>query len=344
MKTSEQEESVEELGPDPSRPSDNGSRVTTAQASQSLDTEQSGSSKPRENEVNLSPLARRATGPRTPAGKERSKQNAHKHGIFSKVVLLKDEPRSQFDSLLRGLQENLQPEGTLEEVLVEKLATLLWRHRRVMIAETAEIRKGVEFLDWEEKQRQEEQARTVLGLDPHFQCGLTHVVQNPQILQRCMDLLDSLKSRVKKDGFDAERDKETLIRLYGPYTEDYGRQSLFVQYGIWMMYAAEHPAEERQGTIYFSPGECVHIFLEAIEKEKRRLVRLNRATASIEAGKMHLEALRGNVPDAPELDRLLRYEASLERSFDRTLSQLERLQRMRAGQPVLPELKVRVSG
>ncbi len=49
------------------------------------------------------------------------------------------------------------------------------------------------------------------------------------------------------------------------------------------------------------------------------------------------------LPKAPELDRLLRYEASLERSFDRTLSQLERLQRMRAGQAVPPELKVRLS-
>jgi hypothetical protein len=36
-------------------------------------------------------------------------------------------------------------------------------------------------------------------------------------------------------------------------------------------------------------------------------------------------------PDAPAFDRLLRYEASLERSFDRTLGQLERLQRMRLG-------------
>jgi hypothetical protein len=43
-----------------------------------------------------------------------------------------------------------------------------------------------------------------------------------------------------------------------------------------------------------------------------------------------------------ELDRLLRYEASLDRSFDRTLSQLERLQRMRLGQPVpvLPKVEV----
>ncbi len=46
----------------------------------------------------------------------------------------------------------------------------------------------------------------------------------------------------------------------------------------------------------------------------------------------------GGVPDARVLDRLLRYEASLDRSFERTLSQLERLQRMRLGQPILPKL------
>jgi hypothetical protein len=39
------------------------------------------------------------------------------------------------------------------------------------------------------------------------------------------------------------------------------------------------------------------------------------------------------IPNAPELDRLLRYAASLERSFDRTLNQLLDLQRMRLGQP-----------
>ncbi len=64
----------------------------------------------------------------------------------------------------------------------------------------------------------------------------------------------------------------------------------------------------------------------------------------MEAEKTQLEMRRGNIPEGHGLDRLLRYEASLERSFDRTLSQLERLQRVRAGQPVLPELKVRVSG
>ncbi|MFY9584304.1 MAG: hypothetical protein WAR21_07430 [Candidatus Acidiferrales bacterium] len=44
---------------------------------------------------------------------------------------------------------------------------------------------------------------------------------------------------------------------------------------------------------------------------------------------------------SPEL--LLRYETSLERQFDRILTQLERLQRMRLGQPVPPPVKVELS-
>jgi hypothetical protein len=55
---------------------------------------------------------------------------------------------------------------------------------------------------------------------------------------------------------------------------------------------------------------------------------------------MKLEAVSQHVPLTPQFDHLLRYEASLERNFDRTLSQLERVQRMRLGQPVLPKLEV----
>jgi len=43
------------------------------------------------------------------------------------------------------------------------------------------------------------------------------------------------------------------------------------------------------------------------------------------------------------IDRLLHYEASLERVFDRTLNQLVHLQRMRKGQPVSLPLNVNVS-
>lgn len=86
--------------------------------------------------------AHKRGGPRTQVGKQKSCQNAVKHGVFSKLFLLKGESRSEFDSLLAGLRACYQPEGMLEEALVEKLAVLMWRQRRLLIAESVEIWKA----------------------------------------------------------------------------------------------------------------------------------------------------------------------------------------------------------
>ena len=83
--------------------------------------------------------------------------------------------------------------------------------------------------------------------------------------------------------------------------------------------------------------------LNGIDGEIRHLKRYQKSRASIESDRTKLEILRRNVPDPSRLDRLLRYEASLERAFDRALNQLERLQRMRLGQPVTPRIDVNVS-
>lgn len=72
-------------------------------------------------------IARSGTGPRTHDGKQRSKINAITHGIFSSVVILKGESRSEFEALLDDLRNDFQPAGRLEETLVEKLAVLLWK-------------------------------------------------------------------------------------------------------------------------------------------------------------------------------------------------------------------------
>lgn len=78
-------------------------------------------------------------------------------------------------------------------------------------------------------------------------------------------------------------------------------------------------------------------------EEIRRLKRDQKARASVQTARTQLEIVCRNVPDGPGLDRLLRYEAHLSREFDRTLAQLERLQRMRLGQPVPPKLEVQHS-
>lgn len=91
-------------------------------------------------------LARNAGGPRTANGKERSKKNAVKHGLLSRTLLLKDEPRAEFDYLLTELHNDRQPVGMLEIVLVDKLAAIVWRYRRLLIAERQQFEKVKDFI------------------------------------------------------------------------------------------------------------------------------------------------------------------------------------------------------
>jgi hypothetical protein len=82
-------------------------------------------------------------GPRTRQGKEKSKRNALKDGIFSTVAVIEGESRADFENLLDGLREYFLPVGALEEILVEKLAVLFWRERRLLIADgKADIRNN----------------------------------------------------------------------------------------------------------------------------------------------------------------------------------------------------------
>ena len=84
-------------------------------------------------------------GPRTPQGKRRARYNALKHGILSNAVLEDRESKAEYDRLLKGFIDYFQPEGALEEMLVEKLATLFWRYRRLLRSETVEIADSLEL-------------------------------------------------------------------------------------------------------------------------------------------------------------------------------------------------------
>ena len=88
-------------------------------------------------------------GPRTAKGKAVASRNALKHGIFSSVLLLTSDSRESYDSLLSGLWEHFKPEGMIEEVLVEKLAVMIWRYRRLIATEKAEIKQGANLLEGE---------------------------------------------------------------------------------------------------------------------------------------------------------------------------------------------------
>ena len=72
--------------------------------------------------------------------------NALRHGVLSGYAVLPWEDRSEYDSLLSALVAEHAPQGPTEEHLVEELAGIIWRKRRLRMAEAAiyreKLRKG----------------------------------------------------------------------------------------------------------------------------------------------------------------------------------------------------------
>lgn len=83
--------------------------------------------------------ARKSTGPRTVEGKAKSASNALNHGMLSKDLLLPGEDVADWSVLLDRLMSELAPVGTLEQLLVERIAVAVWRQRRLVRVETARI-------------------------------------------------------------------------------------------------------------------------------------------------------------------------------------------------------------
>lgn len=78
----------------------------------------------------------RSRGPVTPEGKQRSSQNAVRHGLFARCVLLKNEDPKAFEALTREFAARFGNLTALESGMVEELVACQWRIRRAWAAET----------------------------------------------------------------------------------------------------------------------------------------------------------------------------------------------------------------
>src|SRR6267142_5174685 len=59
------------------------------------------------------------------------KPNALKHGAFSGIELLPWEDANEYEELHRGLKEEFDPNGPLQEDCVNTILSCMWRKRRV---------------------------------------------------------------------------------------------------------------------------------------------------------------------------------------------------------------------
>lgn len=83
--------------------------------------------------------ARRSTGPRTFAGKRRSRRNALRHGLTAETVIDVFERPEDYRRFHQDFVDAFEPLSAIEHALVGRLASLLWRLRRATAIEAGLI-------------------------------------------------------------------------------------------------------------------------------------------------------------------------------------------------------------
>ncbi len=75
---------------------------------------------------------KKSTGP-SDVGKPRASQNRRTHGFFAHILRFDtEEEEAEYTKLAAGLKASGKPVGALEELLVDRMATLMWHDRKVL--------------------------------------------------------------------------------------------------------------------------------------------------------------------------------------------------------------------
>jgi hypothetical protein len=246
-----------------------------------------------------------------------SRHNAARHGILSRYVVLPWENRADYDGLHRDLVVEHGPAGPTEAHLVEELAGIIWRKRRVRMAETALHHATL-------SRASEASTRTV-------RAALVISTSEPSKVE-VRDALTFEPETLPAELADLERDEAATRAAIGGLEEcdaSTYQSALSTLYDstrdAWSDQLTWEDADYSEGMQPYRPDtKSLKRYLEDeilpwYDRERERLLALPAVRA---------QAL-GESLDPEKLDRLSRYEVHLDRKFERTLSTLLRLQDIR---------------
>jgi hypothetical protein len=153
--------------------------------------------------------ALKSTGPRTAAGKAASSRNALRHGLTAHQVVIEGEDPALFDALRGCFIRELKPVGAMEEFLVERVAGLAWRLRRVPLFEAA-------LLAWIAHQQAETHGPTGIMLGDVFLSSDACSLAGPPP-EMGVDRLEAHERRLTGRMLSAVLSKDDLLSKLGRY-------------------------------------------------------------------------------------------------------------------------------
>jgi hypothetical protein len=236
--------------------------------------------------------------------------NAIKHGILSRYVVLSHESAEDYQSLVNALFQEHLPAGATEQHLIEELASVIWRKRRVLQAEGATINQGLK--------NSARSPKTVVPAAAPFERGFSG--EHTDI----PDMMDMTSEEVAERQRDTHRELAGIrkagarLRMGGANAYDRALRALVPD----SRHAWQDSAEDGE---YVADAEGLKTFIREMEP----------VCVELEREARHHEAVKnqtlGEGLQAYRLEKLSRYETHLDRKFERTLAMLIKLKDLRRG-------------
>jgi hypothetical protein len=270
---------------------------------------------------------RKAKGAVTEQGKAMSRANAGKHwgraeDVRGLMPALEESP-AEYDRMRDSLYRALRPSDAFEEMLVDDMADLHWRLRRMVRGEAAA--RGQRR---RERKMREEEIEAVFDSGKFHELmpwiipklGFVGLGDSPVKFQRILEMLRLVAQLVHYGGFQPEVVKY-LKQLYGPYPSGRGSKLM----GIYdRCYKESETADAAQNAANQAA------FQEALADEigwfEQREANHLQARAELRAPTVEAEL----VSSALDLGQSLLYQDRLERAFERKWKLLVNYRMMRA--------------
>ncbi|OGN01380.1 MAG: hypothetical protein A3B91_03690 [Candidatus Yanofskybacteria bacterium RIFCSPHIGHO2_02_FULL_41_29] len=275
--------------------------------------------------------ALKSTGPTSDDGKSISKLNSLKHGILSKSSIITtgdgEEDLEMFEVITERLVEDFQPIGLAEEMLVDRIISSYWRLQRVMRAEVGEVRKlqdshMINSITKRAEQENQHQKLIDIFRSKRFQASFG--------IQSLIGLVETAEDEVKSQGFISD---ETIDLIHNQFGEEGNNFAIMAATMNVMM-----KQEEIDGEPCLVPKEAAkEAFLKLVQEQKELFGSFLKNIEEKEHLEDESDLMAKSIPDDKTLEKLTRYEASLEKGLYRAIHELQRLQSLRRGErPPIP--------
>jgi hypothetical protein len=243
--------------------------------------------------------------------------NALRHGVLSRYTVLPWEDGDEYGALVASLVAEHRPQGPTEEHLVEELAGVLWRKRRLRLAEAAAHRRGLESTFSSYRDTANAALAHITKADESVDVGEAVRITPAEAEGEVRDLEDDeAMTRRALDILGSPRNNayESALAELREDTQEWWADTLTLKPDE--LEEDEEPATaDVDGLRCFLEGKVLPWFEKRKEEISQRPLLRDQAF--------------GESLDPDKLERLGRYEVHLDRKLERMLSMLLRLKDLR---------------